>query len=634
MILSRRDEGRLEQSETASQSFDHTYDLIVVGLGTAGAIALLAAARRGLRVLGIERTNGMGGVGTNGAVLCYYFGSKGGLYESVDAESNELEAEGYTPSVGVNAELKKLMLERLALEAGAELRYEATLTGVYLEGNAVRGVRWLEAGRHREAGAAIVLDCTGDAEVCALAGCKTRLGRDWDHQPQPFSNVLVVWDGKRVTFLYTDSGYVDPTDADDVSRAIINSALQATHLKDTYQEGPRFIKLAPLLGIREGRFIKGERDLTFASYVNDEFTEEPLFYAYSNLDNHSKDIAFESELQRDWSVVGSLWGLNFSVPVPLGALIPQGYDGLIAAGRCIALDHDLAGCVRMKRDMQKCGEAAAIVAAVAIENGVPPRKAPYSQIKPLLQETGCLHMENHVGMKDTQTHEDDLNPRVQWLTDAQQIREGLTGVKPGLAIWSARREGARLLPVLREWASQTAEPNLRRHAAFALGLLRDEAGLPVLRETLRERDPFVPRTSRKYNQVRGYAAAYLLGKLADEASVPELLQILQEAETYRNTTLDAEFIADDREYGFQYYSFAMMALGAIGQRHPARRGEIAEALLREAEREDTAWMISFKGGRITHIKHDMTAKLKEAARRIASNWGQDREAKAVVTSKG
>ncbi|MCC2684683.1 MAG: dependent oxidoreductase, partial [Paenibacillaceae bacterium] len=32
-----------------------SYDIVVVGLGTAGSIAAIAAARHGLRVLGIDR---------------------------------------------------------------------------------------------------------------------------------------------------------------------------------------------------------------------------------------------------------------------------------------------------------------------------------------------------------------------------------------------------------------------------------------------------------------------------------------------------------------------------------------------------------------------------------------------------
>ena len=60
--------------------FEESYDLVVVGLGTAGAFSLITAGREGLNVLGVEQLNGMGGTGTLGAIAGYYFGAEGGLY--------------------------------------------------------------------------------------------------------------------------------------------------------------------------------------------------------------------------------------------------------------------------------------------------------------------------------------------------------------------------------------------------------------------------------------------------------------------------------------------------------------------------------------------------------------------------
>ena len=59
------------------------YDVIVVGLGTAGALSMLRCAEKGLSVLGIEKINQMGGTGTAGGICSYYFGSKGGMYEKI-----------------------------------------------------------------------------------------------------------------------------------------------------------------------------------------------------------------------------------------------------------------------------------------------------------------------------------------------------------------------------------------------------------------------------------------------------------------------------------------------------------------------------------------------------------------------
>ncbi|WP_309121569.1 FAD-dependent oxidoreductase [Paenibacillus sp.] len=596
-----------------------TYDVIVVGLGTAGALAAIAAAERGLRVLGVERLNAMGGTGTLGAVVGYYFGNKGGLFEEIDQEVQRLSgAAAYTKAGGVNADLKKLALERRALAVGVELRYECTAVGVYLEAGEVRGLRWIGPNGPGEAGCRIAIDCTGDAEIAAMAGASYRKGRELDGKAQPFSNALVwINDGAVHTF-YTDSGYVDVEDAEEYTRAILESACVHTHQPERFEERRKFVKLAPLLGVREGRFIEGERQVTFADFLDDKETEEPIFYAYSNVDNHGKDMAFESENQRDWIVAASLWGLNFSVPVPLGALLPKGVGRLLVAGRALAVDHDLAPCVRMKRDMQKCGEAAGLAAALAIERGVPLTRLPYASLKPLLLEKGCLQAANHKGMRDGQPSVDEAMPSIRWLRDEADIQSGLNGEKPGLAIWSAKRLGGAMLPSLRAWAAQTERAHLRRHSAFALALLGDEAALPALRETMRERDGFFPKTSRKYNQARGYAAIYLLGKLDDETVVPELIDMLRSREAFKNVSTDAEFINHDDEYFFQYFTFALRALFQIADRRPAERERVLAAARDIVDEPSFALHVTMKPSK--DVNFDMADTIRGVVRRQAEAW--------------
>ncbi|TMV45026.1 FAD-dependent oxidoreductase [Paenibacillus mesophilus] len=613
---------RLYDGQVVRTPYEHTlperYDVIVAGLGTAGSIAAIAAARQGLRVLGIERLNCMGGTGTAGGVLGYYFGGRGGLHEELDLQAGELEKDVYTPSFGVNGETKRIALEREALKAGVTICYDSTVTGVFMEGSIVKGVEWFTHGGRRAASAAVVIDCTGEADVCAMAGCELDGGRPFDGQAQPFSNVLLCLSQGRVRFKYTDSGYADPRDAASMAKAIIRSALLPTHLRPSYDASERLLRLAPLLGIREGRFIRGERQVTLQSFLEENYEDEPLFYAYSNIDNHSKDVAFESEAQQNWTVACSMWGYNFTVPIPLGALIPRGYDGLLAAGRCLSVDHDMAACVRMKRDMQKSGEAAAYAALLSIRNRVPLRNVAYSDLLPMLRESGCLDESAGVGFKETLSHADEKNPVVGWLSNWNDIREGLDGTKPGLAIWSAKRLGESARPKLAEWMRVGESGHLRKHSAFALALLGDPQAAPVLRETVRERDPFVPGTSRKYNQVRGYAAIYLLGLLSDEESVPELTGILDDPGGWTYSDDNKEFLADEEELGFQYVSFTVMALAKIGQKHPAARPAIAGSFRRFRERSDMELNISFKGS--TNIKFSMRDKVLSAMEQAQGGW--------------
>ncbi|MGI2296340.1 FAD-dependent oxidoreductase [Paenibacillus sp. GXUN7292] len=548
------------------------YDVIIAGLGTAGAIAAIAAARKGLKVLAIERLHGMGGTGTVGAVWTYYFGSKGGLYEQLDAQAQTLQRGCFTPAVGVNGEAKLAVMEQEAAKAGVDIRYGSTVIGALIRGNKLCGIEWISAEGRFVAESKIVIDCTSEAEVSGLAGGRFKRGREFEGQAQPYSNVWVYIDNGRVRYGHVDSGYVNQGDPQDLSRAILESATAPTHLRDVYEEESRLLRTSPMLGIREGRFIEGEENVTFADYIKGKHTAQPLFFAYANLDNHSKDVAFESELQQQWIVVSGMLGYNFKVPIPLGALIPKGIEGLLVAGRCMAVDHDIAACVRMKRDMQKSGEAAAAIAYLSIKEQVPLKQVSYTKLLDLLEETGCLTRSEHVQMKEAYSQDDATHLVVQWLTDPDEIRQGLASAKPGLAIWSATVLGDSMRPQLKQWMEEEPEEHLGRHSVFALAMTGDEAAAPLLRRMVREHDSFVPHRS---NYARGYAAIFLLGMLANRAAVEELYGILE---------LPSE--TKQAEVYFQYISFSVMALARIGERHSDLRLEIAEAYRKLLERKD------------------------------------------------
>ena len=68
------------------------------------------------------------------------------------------------------SESREILEEQALLKQGAHIMYEASVCGVYLEENSVIGLRVITSHGIVEYGAKIVLDCTAEAYVAAMAG--------------------------------------------------------------------------------------------------------------------------------------------------------------------------------------------------------------------------------------------------------------------------------------------------------------------------------------------------------------------------------------------------------------------------------------------------------------------------------
>jgi hypothetical protein len=168
-------------------------DLLVVGGGTAGAIAAVAGAREGLRTLVVEQFGFLGGTQTGATVTPMMPNQLDGepLNGGIDMELNHrLMAEGNSGRFSdgnegwFNPEMLKCALDDLATEAGAELLFFTHFVDVLMQGDEVAG-----AVVHNKAGltairARRVIDATGDADVAVKAGVPFEGGdAEGEHQP-------------------------------------------------------------------------------------------------------------------------------------------------------------------------------------------------------------------------------------------------------------------------------------------------------------------------------------------------------------------------------------------------------------------------------------------------------------------
>ena len=268
------------------------FDVIVVGLGTAGAIAAIAAARLGAKVLVLERSTYPGGTMTGGGVPGFYGRHPYGLTKQV-FDAAQLYCKCHGCSV---VEALKAVMESEALAAGCSLVYEAVPFEVLADGKCVKGLRWAVAETVHEAEASIVIDCTGDAAICRLAGCECTLGRAADGlcNPYTFSVLCARTDAPMyVSVANFDAGRIDQYEASDYSRELLRGL--AAHLKSNYAVAPQErheLTPADICGIREGAHLLTDDYLTLQDFFDGKLdaSRDVIAYAHSNIDTHANDM--------------------------------------------------------------------------------------------------------------------------------------------------------------------------------------------------------------------------------------------------------------------------------------------------------------------------------------------------------
>ena len=594
-----------EQLPTAAVNTvdDGEYDVIVVGLGTAGAMAAITAAGEGLRVLGIESLSMAGGSSTAGGVLGYYYGFKGGLYRKIDSEAHTFDTD-FVKTGGVGEGQKITILDRYFKVENVDCRYRASFVGAITEtsakaveasanainvssdgavaesgaSRAVSGIYYIQNGVTHKASAKYVIDCTAEASVCMSAGCEMQGGRVSDNRFQPYSSVYFKSSGaSSIGYAYIDNGCVDQYDPDDFGSNILKSSTSYVHLRDNYSDHS-YYGIAPLIGLTRYLRVVGEENIDFTSMIAGDFCDKPVYYGWSNLDNHGKDSALEDRIYQDFITLCGLWGYGVSIPVPMGALIPKGWSGLLVAGRNVADDHNLAMGLRMKDDCHKSGEAAAELAALAIKQDIPAKQVDVDVLREKLFKTGCLKPEDRVMLERQQSDEKYEYPL--WCDDDAKLAEGLASDAPGYYMWSAKSLGkVGLLVSLLDSESE----NARANSAIALSMLDGQipdASIPrlmtVLYETALTRDGYVPNTGRKYINFRSVSAICALGRLARAESVEFLRELLGHAEEIAETLPFEPFmlIADREDILFQYRSHILTALINIAKKQPELSDEL------------------------------------------------------------
>ena len=376
-------------------------DVLVVGGGTSGAPAAIAAGRQGARVALVEMLPNLGGTATN-RVNGYYWGVPWRSQLTQDLDSRTALQYRRREKRSFDGESKKIALQQLALDVGVNIYYQAVGTRVVSDGGDVQGVVIEGVGAPGVILADTTIDATGHADIAAAAGALLMKGRRSD-------GMMNETDGR---------GMRDPTNAEDISRFLMRKP--ASNIA---------------LNVRESRRMVGDYVLTFDDAVHARVFSDTVCYWRSNYDTHLPTAAGMSNMALDWVGVMGLWRYPLVSPIPYRCLLPRGVDHLLVAGKSYSVDHDASIGGRMQPDMQHLGEAAGVAAAMAARDGVAPRQLDVHKLQGELSRLGALPSGFVTGLDPTPPSEARLHEAV---SELGKRRYGGRRSEPAARVWGPR----------------------------------------------------------------------------------------------------------------------------------------------------------------------------------------------------
>jgi hypothetical protein len=417
-------------------------DVIVVGSGSAGATAAIAAGRAGAKTLLLERLPFLGGTST--AVLDTFYGFYtpgsrstkvvGGISDDVmerlrgyNSWLERPNTHGAGTGVTYHPEYLKVVWESLVRAAGVRILLNAWVQDVAtVDGRMTALVIATKLGLKRVS-AKVFIDASGDADLCHFAGVPYELAGAIDPAQTlttTFKMVNVdVAARKKITkeqfhalmSAAAESGqYRLPRKegSDHITPVDHMTATIMTRLPSYFKKGetvvnatdPQLLTDAEIEGrLQAIEYIRFLRDKvpgyekaqlsTFGMQIGVRETRRVSGLYRLTREDVLTARQFEDQIglcgapiEDHHGGVDTAWAYlpdGKCVGIPFRTLVPQGARNLLVAGRCFSASHDAHASVRSMAQCMAMGQAAGTAAALAASGG---SEVPDLNVSTLLQQ--------------------------------------------------------------------------------------------------------------------------------------------------------------------------------------------------------------------------------------------------------
>jgi FAD dependent oxidoreductase len=397
-------------------------DVLVIGAGSAGCCAAIAAARSGVSTLLIDRYGFPGGSST--AVLDTFYGFftpgdqprkvVGGIADEVvdqlaARDAMYLRPNTYGAGTGVtyNPEVLKHVWDQLLASSGAQVLLHTLLIDVELDqANQPVGVVVATRGGLFRIAAKRFIDTSGDADFCHLAGIpyetageiepaqtltttfrlanvdhaafNTAGGKkmlaekmaavDLAKYPLPrrkgsFHAMAIPGCASTVAARVAD---VNPLDSRDLTRAEQTGREQAFVYERFVRDNvpgygnARISGLSVQIGVRETRRVYGEYRLRRDDCMSVREFDDVVLLCGAPIEDHRQGKDGQDETA--WAYVPG----NLAYHVPYRTLVPKGQEIVWVAGRCFSATHDAHASCRSMGQTMNMGQVVGVAAAQSL----------------------------------------------------------------------------------------------------------------------------------------------------------------------------------------------------------------------------------------------------------------------------